>query len=283
MHVLFVEPNFPSNQREFVRGLHRAGARITGIGERPIEYLDDEMKGWLEAYEQVRSVVHQASLLEAVQRCQARGWVDRLESTIEAHIMPTAHVREACGIPGTSVQTSYLCRDKPAMKEALRQAGIPTAQSDGVNSPEEVRAFIQRVGLPIVIKPRDAAGAAGTYKISKASELDRILAESGVDRGQPAAVEEFIEGHEGFYDTICVDGRPVHEFACHYYPNVLGVGLDADTGSLRSCTRTSGMEETRCRSPYATECAARKGIHPRASRTMNAVRRPCAGGSPICS
>ena len=37
MHVLFVEPNFPSNQREFVRGLHRAGAKITGIGERPPE------------------------------------------------------------------------------------------------------------------------------------------------------------------------------------------------------------------------------------------------------
>ncbi len=43
--------------------------------------------------------------------------------------MPTARVREACGIPGTSVETAFLCRDKPAMKETLRQAGIPCAQS----------------------------------------------------------------------------------------------------------------------------------------------------------
>jgi hypothetical protein len=35
------------------------------------------------------------------------------------------------------------------------------------------------------------------------------------------AVEEFIEGHEGFYDTITVDGRVAVDFVSHYYPNVL--------------------------------------------------------------
>ncbi|NIV49420.1 MAG: ATPase, partial [Gammaproteobacteria bacterium] len=69
-----------------------------------------------------------------VRRCQTRGWVDRLEATVEAHVMAAAHVREACGIPGTTTRTAFLCRDKPAMKEALRQAGIPCAQSDGVDS-----------------------------------------------------------------------------------------------------------------------------------------------------
>ena len=47
MHVLFVEPAFPYNQREFVRGLVSAGATVTGIGERPLDFLDDELKGWL--------------------------------------------------------------------------------------------------------------------------------------------------------------------------------------------------------------------------------------------
>jgi hypothetical protein len=30
-----------------------------------------------------------------------------------------------------------------------------------------------------------------------------------------------VEGHEGFYDTIAIDGQVVHDFASHYYPNVL--------------------------------------------------------------
>ena len=63
MHVIFVEPKFPYNQRQFVRGLVEAGATVSAIGERQ---LDDEMKGWLTFYEQVPSVVHEPSVLEAV-------------------------------------------------------------------------------------------------------------------------------------------------------------------------------------------------------------------------
>ncbi len=221
MHVLFVEPAFPRNQREFVRALASVGARVTGIGERPVEYLDGELKSWLYRYEQVPSVVHEQSLLDTVRRVQKRERVDRLEATIEAHIMPTARVREACGIPGTSVQTSYLCRDKPAMKQALRDAGVPTAMSDGVDTAEQVRAFIDKVGYPVIIKPRDAAGAAGTYRIDKADQIDDVVRESGIDRGISAAIEEFVEGHEGFYDTITLNGEVLYDFVTHYYPNVL--------------------------------------------------------------
>ena len=35
------------------------------------------------------------------------------------------------------------------------------------------------------------------------------------------AVQEFVEGHEGFYDTISIGGRVVHDFVSHSYPNVL--------------------------------------------------------------
>ncbi len=103
MHVLFVEPKFPANQREFVRGLHAIGARVTGIGEAPREALDEELRGWLGGYERVGSVVDEDAMLETVRRVQAREWVDRLEATVEAHILPAAKVREACSIPGTSV------------------------------------------------------------------------------------------------------------------------------------------------------------------------------------
>jgi hypothetical protein len=35
------------------------------------------------------------------------------------------------------------------------------------------------------------------------------------------AVVAFWVGHEGFYDTISVDGNIAHDWATHYYPNVL--------------------------------------------------------------
>ena len=57
MHVLFVEPKFPFNQRQFVRGLAAVGAKVTGVGEAPAAALDEELRGWLAGYEQVRTVV----------------------------------------------------------------------------------------------------------------------------------------------------------------------------------------------------------------------------------
>jgi len=221
MHVLFVEPKFPYNQRQFVRGLHAVGARVTGIGEAPAAALDAELRGWLDGYEQVPSVVHEGAMLDAVRRVQGRGWVDRLEATVEAHILPVAKVREACSIPGTSYRTAFLCRDKPAMKEALRDAGVPCAQSRGVSSPRELRDFAAQVGYPLILKPRSAAGASGTSRVDDDRELETAIVAQGVDRGASVAAEEFIEGHEAFYDTLAIGGEPVHEFVSHYYPGVL--------------------------------------------------------------
>jgi carbamoylphosphate synthase large subunit len=221
MNVIFIEPSFPNNQREFVRALHATGANVIGIGERPVDYLDSEVKGWLKDYVQVRSVVHEPSLLKAVQLIQGQVWVDRLEATIEAHIMPVATVREATGIPGTSTRTAYLCRDKPAMKEVLRDAGISCAQSTRAETPQDARDFAAAVGFPLIIKPPAGAGASGTYKVRNDESLERVINECGLAAGHEVAIEEFIEGHEGYIDTLTIDGSVHHEFITHYYPNVL--------------------------------------------------------------
>jgi len=140
---------------------------------------------------------------------------------IEAHVMAAAKAREACSIPGTSVHTTWLCRDKPSMKEVLRQGGIPCAQSTAADTADEARAFARTVGYPLILKPRDSAGASGTFKADDAAALERAIAESGLAHGRSVAIEEFIEGHEGVYDTLSIDGQVAHEFALHYFPNVL--------------------------------------------------------------
>jgi hypothetical protein len=221
LNVIFLEPCFPANQREFVRGLYEAGAAVIGIGERPKESLDDELKRWMVHYERVPSVVDEDAVLAAVRWLQSKEWIDRLEAVIEAHVLVAARVREACGIPGTSTHTTWLCRDKPSMKDALRAGGIPCAQSTAADTADEARAFARTVGYPLILKPRDSAGASGTFKADDAAALERAIAESGLAQGRSVAIEEFIEGHEGVYDTLSIDGQVAHEFALHYFPNVL--------------------------------------------------------------
>ncbi len=219
--VVLLEPCFPANQREFARALHAVGARVTGIGERPKEALDDELRRWLHHYEQIGNVTSPAEVERVVRWLGEKVRVDRLEAVVEAHVMCAARVREACGIPGTTVKTTFLCRDKPAMKDALRAEGIPCAQSIGSGDRDEIHEFAARVGFPLIVKPRDAAGASGTFRCDTEAELDHALRSFGVGSGRSVAVEEFVEGHEGFWDTISIGGEVVHEFICHYYPNVL--------------------------------------------------------------
>jgi phosphoribosylaminoimidazole carboxylase (NCAIR synthetase) len=221
MNVVLVEPFFPANQRQFARALAEAGATVVGIGEYGLDVLDDQLKGWLHHYEQVPSVTDVDAMTRAVRWVQDKLWVDRLEATVEAHTMAAAQVREACTIPGTSVRTAWLCRDKPSMKEALRSAGVPTAASAAVSSASEARAFAGQTGFPLILKPRSGAGASGTVRVDDEAGLEHALGVFGGQGVDSIAVEEFIEGHEGFYDTITVNGQVALDFVSHYFPNVL--------------------------------------------------------------
>ena len=70
MNVVFVEPWFPRNQREFARALAEAGATVIGIGEYPVDSMDDQLRGWLYHYEQVPSVTDVAAMTRAVRWVQ---------------------------------------------------------------------------------------------------------------------------------------------------------------------------------------------------------------------
>ncbi len=221
MNVVFVDPAFPPTQRHFVRALAEVGASVYGVGDRPGEWLDDELRSWMVHYHQVPNVTDVGALTDAVRWIQDQVWVDRLEATIESHTLAAAQVRENCSIPGTSVRTAWLCRDKPSMKEVLRAAGVPTAASTAASTADEVRSFAREIGYPLILKPRSGAGALDTTRVDGDSGLDAALGMFGAQQVDSIAVEEFVEGHEGFYDTLSIDGTPALDFVSHYFPNVL--------------------------------------------------------------
>ena len=222
MHVILLAPHFPANQLSFARGLKAVGARVTGIIDSPRHAVPSQALALLDDVEFIDNVTSIAQVESAVRRIQARGpWVHHLEATVEAHVRVAAVVRERTGIPGTPARVAELCRDKVAMKAFLLERGIPCAQQRAVSDADEARAAAEALGFPAILKPRDGAGAAGTYKVTDAGSLEHAIADSGLARGGALTMEEFLDGHEGFYDTLTVDGRVVFDFVSHYYPNVL--------------------------------------------------------------
>ena len=137
-HVIFLEPVFPGNQREIVRALHEVGAVVSGIGTAPIEAYDSELRSWMHSYEQVGSTASTQALIDATRRIQKRGpWVHELVSTVEALMLPAAEARQACGIPGMSVEQTVLVRDKYQMKKFLHAHGIRCAKHAEVGTAAE--------------------------------------------------------------------------------------------------------------------------------------------------
>lgn len=220
-HVVFVGPDLFSAYHDMVRGLKQVGARVSGIGHTPKSKLAPELKGRLDDYVQVGNLLDAQAVFEGARQLAGRSAIDQIETGDEALVLLTAQVREQLGLPGLSVRSANLCRDKPAMKEALREAGIPCAASAPIASLEELHAFAEQHGYPLVLKPRSALGGLGTFRVDGKAELEAAAAKLKIDRGESAAVEEWNEGHEGFYDTLSIEGEVVHEFVSHYYPNVL--------------------------------------------------------------
>ena len=233
MHVILMAPHFPANQLRFLRGLKQVGARVTGIIDSPQGQVPSQVLRLLDDVEFIDNVTSVQQVEAAVRRVQARGpWVHHLEATVEAHVRVAAVVREHTGIPGLASSVVERCRDKYAMKAFLMEQGFPCAQQVAVSTPDDARAGVARLGLPVILKPRDGAGAAGTFRIDDGAGLERAIADSGLAQGAELTMEEFLSGHEGFYDTLTVNGEIACDFVSHYFPNVLPAMRDRSVSPM---------------------------------------------------
>lgn len=221
MHVLFLAPDTHVYNHLFLAGLKSIGARVSAIGPTPSERSSPGARQHVDAYRAVPELLSADKLLAAARELAKPTGFDRIETIDEPLVEAAAQLRESLGVPGLSLATARLCRDKVAMKELLRQHDVPCAQSTAAGSEAEVRAFAERWGYPLIVKPIAGYGSLDTHRVDSAADLTRVLGQMRLGQGRKVAVEEFIEGHEGFFDTI-VDGQGVrHEFAAHYYPGCL--------------------------------------------------------------
>jgi len=219
MHVLFLAPDTHVYNHGFLRALKDLGAKVSAVGTAPAERLSPAARHLLDAYRGTDRLLDAGELQRAATELATPAF-DRIETIDEPLVEPAAVLREKLGVPGLPLRTAKLCRDKVAMKEFLREHQIPCAQSASVGSTAEALAFAERCGYPVIVKPIAGFGALSTFRCGDAAELERALQQM---KGAPprVAIEEFVEGHEGFFDSMC-DGDGVrHEFASHYFPGCL--------------------------------------------------------------
>jgi hypothetical protein len=238
--ILFLAPDTSAYALRFVGALKRSGARVHGIGHTPRERLSAELARSLDGYAGARSILDGADLARIAREIAPSGGFARVETIDEPAVVSAAHVRSVLGLPGTSVASAILSRDKAAMKERLRAHDLPCAASQRVEDAAEARAFTEREGFSVVLKPIDGFGTLETFRCADARDLDRALERLKPTRDRPAIVEEFVEGHEGFLDAVVVGGVVVHDFVGHYYPSCLEALQDRAIRPKIACTNRMG-------------------------------------------
>jgi biotin carboxylase len=219
MNVLMISPGFPVEQPFFTRALARQGAKVIGLGDQSEHSFSHELKQALAAHIQVGSFSDEAAIIHQVADFAGQVRIDQVECTWEPFMTLAAKIRETLGIPGMSLQQTILFRDKERMKQALDHAGIRTPYHVSTTTIEGGRKAAEKIGFPICVKPISGAGSADTYRVDDAQQLERILPR--LRHVQEVSVEEFIEGEEYTFDTICIDGEIKFFNVCMYRPRPL--------------------------------------------------------------
>jgi biotin carboxylase len=220
MHVLFLAPDTHVYNHGFLRALKAQGAKVSAIGMTDAATLSPAARHLLDGYRHCDRMLTSTALQQAAKELATPSF-DRIETIDEPLVEAAATLREHFGVAGLPATTARLCRDKVAMKEFLRKHDIPCAQSAAVASSAEALAFAERCGYPVITKPIAGFGTLRTFRCADAAELERALVTLQPSATHRVAIEEFIEGHEGFFDSMSDAAGVRHEFAAHYYPGCL--------------------------------------------------------------
>jgi hypothetical protein len=220
--VLFLAPGYPDEMPLFVRGLARAGAHVYGLSDVGAHELPETTRRHLAGYLQA-SLRDEAGTVAAVQQWVRSGnaprTFDRVICLWEPGVILAARLREALGVPGMGVEQARRFRDKDLMKQAVGEAGLRVPYHRRATTAAEVREGVEAVGYPAIVKPIDGAGSMDTFRVDDARELEAALARMG--HVAEVNVEEFIDGEEFTYDTICAGGRILYEHVGYYRPRPL--------------------------------------------------------------
>lgn len=223
MNFVFFSPHFPNTGSDFCDRLKKAGATVLGIGDAPYEALDPKLRAALSEYYRIADMENYDLTYRAMGYFIHKwGRIDRFESLNEHWLDLEAGIRTDFNIEGIKLDYVKNIKRKSRMRASFRKSGVNTIAQRKTSERSGALEFIRKVGYPVVVKPDSGAGAAHTYKISNAGELDDFF------RIKPAGVsfvmEEFIDGLVVTYDGLVNrDGEILFAASTKYDGSIMDV------------------------------------------------------------
>ena len=225
---------------EFLEECKAQGARTILL---TVESLRDVPwpHGSIDQFLMMPSLYERQAVINAVSYLARTERLSRIVGLDELNVEMAATLREHLGLPGMDESTTRHFRDKLAMRLLARAAGVPVPAFTALQPYDDVRAFLERVPAPWVLKPRAEASAVGIRKLRAPEQLWRTLDELG-DAQSTYLIEQFVTGAVYHADAVVVEGQvsfcEVHRYHQPPFDVYQGGGL-----FLTSTVERGGEEE----------------------------------------
>ena len=200
MNFVYFSPNFPTYGWKFCHFLKENGVNVLGIGDTPYDAIQPELKEALTEYYVVDNLQDYDKVYRAVALLtHHHGKIDRLLSNNEFWLVTEAKLRTDFNIQGVKYPEILNHKQKSLMKKFFNQAGVKVAAWCLPKTFEEGKAFTDKYGYPVVVKPDDGVGACDTYTLFNDDDAAFFF-----NTKQPVQyiMEQFIDGHVETFDGV---------------------------------------------------------------------------------
>ena len=183
-------------------------------------------------------LANHADVLKGVAYLARSHNIERIIALDDYDVATAGMLREHFRLPGMGVSRATLVRDKLAMRVRARDAGILVPDFVPVLNYDAIRAFMDRVPPPWVLKPRAEASTVGIEKIESSEALWRQLDTLG-DRQSFFVLERYVPGDVYHVDSLSREGEVIFSEAHAYGRPPLDVYHSGGIAITRTLPRES--------------------------------------------
>lgn len=153
------------------------------------------------------SIADKEKILELAQKYK----IDGILASVDAGVRPTAYVCKVMGLPGISEEAAFMGTDKVAMRNRLKERGVPVPEFYIVKTKEEYLDAISKFSDVCIVKAADSSGSRGIYKLNDLNDKSDIDYAYDYCREFSSTgellIEEFMVGPEICAETLSSDGK----------------------------------------------------------------------------
>ncbi len=224
--------------QEFMRECKRQGCRVLLLTAEKLRDADWPRESLDETF-YIPAELPLPDIVNAVTHLARNQKIDRIVALDEFDMETAATLREHLRIPGMGLTTMRYFRDKLAMRMRALDRGVRVPDFVPVVNHEDIRYYMEHVGGPWVLKPRQEASAIGIKKIHAPEELWPVLEQLG-DKQSAYLLEKFVPGEVYHVDSVVSENEVVFANVSKYGKPPMNVAQGGGVFTSFTVPRGSG-------------------------------------------